>query len=443
MRLPADLRHGLERACRAGAIVAIVLLAWRVGRPREGEGLRVGNTSGLGGALARATESPVAALDLRLDSLPGPAERAWLSAIASSGTPVQWQATGSLPSLAVAAEPLVDPQGGVRVTAFAPVGASLRMADSIGVLDSTVIGALGVRVVESITAGGLRAEQREGTASAASVDSLELLPVLVLARAGWEGRFTAAALQEAGWRVEVDFGVTDPSVPNAGGGANVRTSEAALPIDTARYSAVIALDEHAASRAASIVRFVRDGGGVVLGPAAATLPALAVVLPARPGASVAGEVGGLGRLNPRTGLSARALVGLRDDAVAVDRRGPIVLVAARRVGPGRALVIGYSETWRWRMEGGPTSPEDHRAWWSAIVGSVSRIRVSEDTKSNLISAADPAPYASLVGALGQPVAQTRSLEDPRQELALEVLLALLALALLLAEWASRRTRGAT
>ena len=84
-------------------------------------------------------------------------------------------------------------------------------------------------------------------------DSLALKPVLVLGAAGWESKFTIAALEERGWRVASRVRVAP----------NVDVTQGPLgAIDTARYSAVIALDSTAASSATAIARYAREGGGV-------------------------------------------------------------------------------------------------------------------------------------------------------------------------------------
>jgi hypothetical protein len=121
----------------------------------------------------------------------------------------------------------------------------------------------------------------------------------------------------------------------------------------------------------------------------------------------------------------------RDDAVAVERRSSGVAVAARRIGPGRVLQIGYDDSWRWRMAGAPGSEAAHRDWWSRVVSSVAYAPGGVESRSF------DAPVASLIGRLGPsrpaPVA-SRGGVDPR-------LLLAIMLALLLVEWTSRRLRG--
>jgi hypothetical protein len=199
---------------------------------------------------------------------------------------------------------------------------------------------------------------------------------------------------------------------------------------------VVALDETARPRAEQVARFVRAGGGVVLGAGAAAVPALAAISPARPAAPFTATLGGLASAAPRSGLPGRSLAALRADAIVLERRGPGVTVAARREMLGRVVMIGYDETWRWRLQGGPQSPDEHRGWWSGLVGSVVRAVLVPRPQAD---AADPAPLAALVSALGPPSAGAppHAADGWRWD---GVLLAL-CLALLLTEWLSRRTRG--
>ena len=96
------------------------------------------------------------------------------------------------------------------------------------------------------------------------------------------------------------------------------------------------------------------------------------------------------------------------------------------------LQIGYDDSWRWRMAGGPSSARAHRDWWSRVVSSFAYVPAEG------VSAATPesAPLAYLVDRLGAARAEPaeRSGVDPR------IILALIMI-LLLAEWTSRRFRG--
>src|SRR5262249_43994883 len=122
-------------------------------------------------------------------------------------------------------------------------------------------------------------------------------------------------------------------------------------------------------------------------------------------------------------------------AIAIERRSGGVSIAARRIGAGRVMQVGYDDTWRWRMAGGLGSKPAHRAWWSRLVTAVAyapaaSVRDDETTA---------APLASMVSRIGPPRplppgANGRATIDPRIYLVVIVLL-------LLAEWTSRRLRG--
>jgi hypothetical protein len=254
-----------------------------------------------------------------------------------------------------------------------------------------------------------------------------LRPVLVLGRASWEVKFTAAALEESGWTVEERVFVAP--------GADVVQGKDGSA-DTSRYSAVVALDTTLGPAAPSLARFVREGGGLVLMGDAASAPAVRAIAPAllanpRPGTSRAFDIA-----NPVDAMELRPLESLRADAVALTMRGPFAAVAARREGAGRVIEAGFDDSWRWRMQGGAGAVAAHRAWWSRMVASVATepvIRADESTSAN------GAPRARLIDALGQPTADVPS---PAPARTLPAWLLPLLLLCLLAEWGSRRWRGA-
>lgn len=431
MRSPVDRRRveGALRLVAAAALGALVWLAWRPA-PAAREAVEASDTRALPPALAAATRRATERLDLTVDSLPGAGAREWARAIASAGTAVRWRlAERGDPRLSLTAEPLADPAGRMRVVATGRPGSPLAVRDAAGVLDSAKLSEAGVRVVDATVDGALVATTPEGVAIAARRDSLVLRPVLVLARAGWEGKFTVAALEEAGWEVEARFSVA-PQVAIRQGG------EAA--IDTGRYAAVVALDSSAAPYAASIARYARSGGGVVLGAAAARLPALAAIAPARPGEAVKALLGAFATANPRRALPGVTLAALQPWAVVLDRVGAAPRVVAGRAEAGRSLLIGYAESWRWRMEGGDDAPAAHRAWWSGLVGAVAYAPLVQLADA---PPTDEAPYAALVGALGAPAPGAGAGAPPVSRTAWERILFALLVGALLAEWGSRRLRG--
>jgi hypothetical protein len=252
--------------------------------------------------------------------------------------------------------------------------------------------------------------------------------VLVLGRAGWESNFVAAALQEAGWTVRARL----PAAPGV-----VVADAALLPVDTARYAAVVALDSTAADLAPALARFVAQGGGLVLAGETPGVGALRALAPATTSARRPGRILLDGDSVTRADLPMRPLDAMRPDAVRLEGSGAEPVVAARRAGLGRVLTLGYDESWRWRMLGGASGLAAHRAWWSRTVGLVA----PEGPGSNADAAHDAAPTAALVDALGLPGGTAAPRATSRGgELPLIMLVAILLL--LLAETASRRFRGA-
>ncbi len=429
-------RRLLERVLRglAGLALGALFLRTLLSPGATAGERRVVDGAALPRALADALEPASPALDLVLDTLPGVAERALARAIAGAGTPVSWRERppAALPRLGVVAEPIADPDGRARVTVLGGGARTVALRDDAGALDSAQLSATGVRVLEALAGDAVHAALPGGRAWAVRRDSALLRPVLVAGRAGWEGKFVVAALEEAGWRVEARLLVAP--------GADVRQGERA-PIDTARYAAVVALDASVASLAPAIARYVRSGGGLIALSDAAGIPALGALLPAAVGGNVAPIPGALLSPDPRRGLGGPALVRLTPHGVALDVDRGRVRVAAARAELGRVVLIGYQDTWRWRMEGDDAAPGAHRAWWSALVASVAHAPLV--ARPALADAAgDPAPFASLVEALGAPQDGTPGGAVMTAPWPWGAILLALFTAALLGEWASRRLRGA-
>ncbi|HEY0970737.1 MAG TPA: hypothetical protein VGE02_07165, partial [Gemmatimonadales bacterium] len=143
---------------------------------------------------------------------------------------------------------------------------------------------------------------------------------------------------------------------------------------------------------------------------------------------------------PRRGLPLRP-VAVRADAVPLETRGGSVAVAARRVGAGRVVQLGYDETWRWRMAGAEGAPAAHRAWWSGLVAAAAYAPRGSDAAAVL----DDAPVARLIAALGAPSAELADGATEGRgavERGAPAWIFPLVAIILLAEWASRRLRGA-
>jgi hypothetical protein len=349
----------------------------------------------------------------------------WLAALAHSGHAMTW--SGSPPAVAMTSEALADPRHGVRIDVVAPSRTPVVLRDSASVIDSVRVTQLGATVVTPIVVGLIRGDAGGQGFSAVAPDSARLRNIVVIGDAGWEGKFIASALEERGWPVVARFHVA-PSVDVAQG--------VALPLDTSRVAAVVAIDTTIQSLGAAIERFVRSGGGLVLaGPASLA----AAVAPLRPGSLDA-------RTRPSTlptdtiGLGATGfypVTALKADGVALERRAGGVAVAARRVGAGRVLQIGFDDSWRWRMAGGPGSEIAYGDWWARAVASVAYSSAATPSLTNAPAAS--APTAHLIDRLG-PSRQIAADQVPRAPLDRRLLLALIMI-LLLAEWSSRRLRG--
>jgi hypothetical protein len=236
-----------------------------------------------------------------------------------------------------------------------------------------------------------------------------------------------AALEEQGWTVDERLFVAP--------GVEV-THGAAPAIDTAHFSAIVALDTVLGPAGPGIAGFVRAGGGLILLGDAANAAAVRAIAPARAGSKRPAANRAFDAAAPVDAMPVHPLESLRADAVRLTARGTLVTSAARREGAGRVLQAGYDETWRWRMEGGGDAVAAHRAWWSHMVGSVAAVPLPAAGES---SSAEGAPLARLVDALGPATNAPPPESAPRT---LPAWLFPLLLASLIAEWASRRMRGA-
>ena len=432
MRSRAEVRSRIELACRVAALLALGILLWEAWHPPVSLSrvLRVSRTEHLPAALAGTLLSTPAVVEATLDSLPGIATREWLRALSRSGSPVTWRAADKLAAYSATVEPLPDPSRRARLTMIGVPGAPTVVHDAAGMVDSAKLGTTGVRVLDVTLDGTVRAQLPGAAVTTALRDSLILRPVLVLARAGWEGKFVAAALEESGWRVEARLTVAPRAVVEQGSFGG---------LDTARYSAAIAVDETAEPLASELARFARSGGGLIVAPAAARIPALAALLPARMADTLRAVLGALVSDAPRRGLRAVTLRATSPDAVVLERRSGAPVVVASRVALGRVLFVGFEDSWRWRMEGNDASPAEHRAWWSGLVSSVAYAPSGKRAAAAIV---DEAPYAALVAALGEAAALPFASSPPQPNSWWDRLLFALLLAGLLAEWSSRRLRGA-
>jgi hypothetical protein len=430
-----------ERVLRGASLLLLVLLVWQALHALRERPAARANGSGIRPALERwsTAESP-SRVHVVFDSatVPSPDVRDWLAALRSAHTQTTWFGPALVPS-AIGVTPVADPKHPVRVWVAAPRGSAVVLRDALGVIDSTrVRGAAGAVFTTSHVDGVVRAtlgDRAAGSAATALLrDSLTIKPVLVLGIASWEGKFILASLQEYGWKVDARFGLSPKG--------DVVQGSPALVIDTAHYSAVIALDTSAARYARSIDAYVRHGGGFIASGVAATLPAFAELLPGTAGAPLQDAPFETDSAHPRRALAVTPISRLRPGAVAIETRtgasGAVTTVAARRIGMGRVLQVGYLDSWRWRMGGFDDPVSGYRSWWSKVVSSVAYAPRAPRPVSAIV---EPTPVATLVATLGTPSRQEQArgtlLDDPRL---LPILFALL-MAMLFAEWTSRRLRG--
>lgn len=417
-------RSGFETACR---IAAFALIGWLLGTSLMSPSTRRtarASRSAIETRLPEWTRTPGGtALHADLTATPAPWAVDWLGALKRSGHAVTW--SGSVPPMAMTIEALPDPRGGARVDVAAPAGVTVALRDDASAIDSVHVRQFGGSALVPMLVGNVVAEAEGQTASAPAPDSAHSKSVVVVGGASWEGKYVVAALEEQGWPVTARFAIA-PNVEVTGASA--------LTLDTSRVAAVVAIDTVVQRYAASLERFVRSGGGLVLAGPAALAPVAASLAPGVVGprfrpATLPRDTLGLGS----TGFFPVA--SLKQDAVPLEQRTGGVAIAARRVGAGRVIQVGYDDSWRWRMAGAPGSERAHREWWSRLVAAVAYV----PSPRAAMDAPNSAPLARLVDRIGPPVASPpayamRSRVDSRLILAA-------IFVLLLAEWTSRRLRG--
>jgi hypothetical protein len=393
------------------------------------------------------TDGDIAARDtlvLPLSTVPGAPLRAGLMSLHHAGVPVRWTDSTGARGMALSVTRVASPQAPLDVRLSVPPGRTVVLRDAGGVLDSVANRAPTLSWRLQSASPPLVATVGRSAVRASLPDSGVPRRLLVLADPGWESKFVAAALEEAGWQVDGTFRVSPSGATTLG---------APQRLDTARYAAVLILDSLRVDGAA-IREFVARGGGAVLSGDALRIPALATWRPARATAVRGAIAGALLTDTPRRGLEAWELEPVADAVVLQVDRGDHAhdepALVARRVGAGRVVAMSYRESWRWRMQGTDDGMSDHRAWWTAAVAAAVPSPVARVASSDGYPGAS-APYADLVARVAAPIAAVENsvrragIDADRQgDLPLPLrppVLLLTALVALLAEWASRRLRG--
>ncbi len=388
---------------------------------------------------SNATSASWPRLFADIGSVPALAARRAMSAAVAAGVPFTWHDGTNASGIALSAEAILDPNGGVLLRSS--VGSSLMihpapalvLHDAVGVLDSGMTDMLALRATRI---AGRPTASRGASRAYVELPSLPALRhVLLLARAGWEAKFVVAALEERGWTID---GLLQLSPTTS-----VRIGTPST-LDTSRFAAVVVLDSGVA-RVAALTRFVKQGGGVVLAGDALRDASLTSIVPAIVNEPRSAVPGALLTAVPRDGLAmwrltprARAIVLQYDGSGA--RRTPAVVVQRR--GAGRVVVSGYWDTWRWRMEGDDDGIVAHRAWWSALVSDVAFAPRANRDKFATVWPGDAAPYADLVARWGTSGALPFVASSTEHTQSRRWLLYVFAVIALLGEWRSRRLRGA-
>jgi hypothetical protein len=423
MRSP---RSTFELVCR---LAAFGVLGWLLGgslMSSPTRRLERASTNGIAARVAVWTRTtPNVRLHADLTTTPDPWIVDWLAALGHSGHGVTW--SGSPPAAAMSSEAVADPRGSVRVDIAAPAHSRVVLRDSASVVDSVRVSELGATIMTPLVVGELVADVGGQRVVASAPDSARLRAIVVVGDASWEGKFIVSALEERGWPVVVRFHVAP----------NVDVTQGGFPVlDTSRVAAVVAIDTTVQSLGSALEHFVHEGGGLILAGAASTASAVAALTPGSLGARTRVVVAPANTIGLGT-TGFYPVTALKSDGVILDRRPSGIAVAARRVGAGRVMQIGYDDSWRWRMAGGPGSDVAYRDWWSRAVASVAYLPglLPRDDARQPASA----PLAHLIERLGpaRPVSAESLSSTPIDQ---RILLGLIMIFLLM-EWSSRRLRG--
>ncbi len=423
------------------ALVCMALVLWILAAPVSRGTLRVAVSpnGATDTALPMLLRSAAETLDVTLTGVPDARLRTTLRALRGSGLVVRLFASRPLPSLATAAEEEWRITGGTRIQLVSSDSSLASLSDAAGLIDSVRVGPKGLQPGSGPVQGAFAIDASAARASVVPLVAAApvVARVLVLGDATWESRFLVASLEEAGW--PVDAGLTlSPRV-------TITQGETLQP-SRSRHALVVLLPGASAAAVSRLPGFVRDGGGLVIVGESARMPALGQLRAGAPGALIAGELGAEGSGTPRHGLDLVPIAALAARSVVLETRDGMTAVAARRLGPGRVVQVGYVNSWLWRMAGDEDAPSAHRRWWTSLLASV--VPLSAPT-SRVVTVAEAdtltaAPVAALARAVGLPDLRDAGVRstgrDIRTSIDLQWVL-LAALVSLVASWVLRRWRG--
>ena len=427
-------------------LLCMLLLAWRLFMPRAPEhtAVQVGANGVLDVPVPQLLRAQSDSVRVSMLAPPDARTRALLRAMRGSGRRLSLSAPAMLSPIAVAVEEEWRASGGTRVQVASRGRALLAISDAAGLVDSLSVDSAGIRTRSGPVQGALHVDARATHAASASLTAgaPEVARVLVAGGVSWESRFVIAALEEAGWPVDASI-VLSPKVTVSQGASRTPSRR--------RHAIVVVLPGAPSSVTAALPEFVRAGGGVVIVGDAARLASLAAIRAGAPGATIAGKAGAEVSDAPRHGLDLVPIVTLAAGSVVLEVRDGRTATAARRVGAGRVVQVGYDNSWLWRMAGDDDAPVAHRRWWTSVLSGVVPLaapvhRGAADAEHDTL---DAAPLAALARDLGLPqvrVELTRAVEGRTRTATmlewLDVRWLLLAIVLsLVASWTLRRWRG--
>ena len=423
------------------ALVCMVLALWRLLTPSAAPVVTavVGVDGTLDAPLASLLRAPADSIDVTLQSVPTARDRAVLRVLRGSGRVVRLHADAPLVASAVSAEAEWRASGGTRVQLTGGDSLAATVSDGAGLLDSVQFDSAGVRRRTGPLEGSLVLRGRTTRAAVAPLAAAApaVARVFVSGAATWESRFLIAALEESGWPVDAAVSLS-PKVTVTQG--VVRSPS------RARHAIAIILPGASAAAIAALPGFVRSGGGVVIVGEAARTAGLGAVRAGTPGALLAGELGAEAGEEPRHGLDLVPVASLSAGSVALEWRDGRVAVAARRIGAGRVVQVGYDNSWLWRMGGNDDAPLAHRRGWNSLLSGLVPLaqpvmprRATPETDT-----LDAAPVAALAREIGLPEVRVSraSVRGGSRIAALDLrwLMAIATLALV-ASWTLRRWRG--
>lgn len=427
-------------------VACMLLLAWRLFAPRAASMpiVQVGPSGAMDVPLASLLRAESDSIGVTLRASPDARTRAVLRALRGSGRHVALNAPQALAPVAVTVEAEWRASGGTRVQIVAPGTAPLVISDAAGLVDTVRVDTTGMRVRSGPLEGALHVDLPATHAATTVIGARvpDSARVLVVGGVSWESRFLVAALEEAGWPVEASI-VLSPKVTIGQG--TVRTPS------RRRHAIVVVLPGAPSSVTAALPQFVRAGGGVVIVGDAARLASLSSIRAGAPGEMVSGEAGAEQSAEPRHGLDLVPIMSLTDGSVPLESLDGRTAIAARRIGAGRVVQVGYENSWLWRMAGADDAPVAHRRWWSALLSGVvpqaaPLHRGPTDAEHDTL---DAAPLATLAGTLGLPQVRAEPLAAVKSRTLAAAVWALLdarwllslAVLSLVASWTLRRWRG--